>query len=145
MNQRVVQPISCPRTVCQFGILLALALTCGGCGGNDVPRFDVKGTVTYDGKPLPSGRILFYPDAKAGNNGPAGQALIVDGSFDTADTGNPTVGGPHVIVISGYDGRGDADTPLGQPLFNRYQVKTDLPKESSEQSFDIPRAKTRNR
>jgi hypothetical protein len=37
--------------------------------------------VTYDGKPVPGGRILFTPDR--GNPGPASVAEITDGKYRT--------------------------------------------------------------
>lgn len=45
-----------------LGVLaMGVALLGAGCGGGDRP-VPVKGTVTYRGKPLEQGDILFYPE-----------------------------------------------------------------------------------
>ncbi|HMC63391.1 MAG TPA: hypothetical protein VKI65_00475 [Gemmataceae bacterium] len=75
----------------QFVRLSAIALSAvmllfaaPGCGDADVARLAVvRGRVTYQGKTLTSGTIVFAPDALRGNNGPLATAAIQpDGSFD---------------------------------------------------------------
>lgn len=102
-----------------------------GCGGDAAPaRYDVSGMVTFDGQPVPKGTIQFRPDGTQGNSGPAGDADIVDGRYDTATVGNGTVGGPHEVVINGFDGKANpsAELPFGMPLFANYTTKADMPK-----------------
>ncbi len=61
------------------GILLILGVVLGaGCGPNG-PRRDVSGTVTLQGRRVSIGRIQFFND-----HGPAGGALIRDGTFHLA-------------------------------------------------------------
>ncbi len=108
-----------------------------GCGGSAAPH--VEGEVTFDGKPLPAGRIYFTPDTTRGNDGPQGYAEIHDGKFDTRKGGKAAFGGPTVVVIQGYDGNKDANAAvMGSPLFREYTVTVDLPKEPSIQRFDVP-------
>lgn len=116
--------------------LMWLGAGLAGCGGNSDPtkRFDLSGTVTFDGKPVPAGTILFEPDAGKGNKGPAGFATIADGKFDTSVGGKGTIGGPHVARLSGSEGKsGD-----GAPLFADFTVGVNLPKEKSTQKFEVP-------
>ncbi len=67
------------RCVCALA-LAAVVLLSAGCGKTDSQgRLAVTGTVTFQGKPLDQGTILFTPlDPKAG--APAG-ATIKDGKF----------------------------------------------------------------
>lgn len=119
---------------------LVLIMTAGCGGGQDgPPRFNVAGTVTHKGNPIPQGFIQFLPDSSKGNSGPAGSASILDGKFDTAVSGSGTVGGPHTIIINGFDGKADPDNelPFGRALFPDYKSEVDLPKESYNLDFKI--------
>jgi len=123
-------------------LLACLAIPANtGCGGGQdgPPRFDIAGTVTHKGTPVPQGFIQFLPNSSQGNSGPAGSASIVDGRFDTASSGSGTVGGPHTIVISGFDGKADTDNelPFGRPLFPDHKSELDLPKQSHNFDFKI--------
>ena len=120
----------------------AALLSLAGCGSAGGPaRFDLSGTVTYAGKPLPAGYLVFSPDTSQGNKGPGAQADIKDGRYQTP-AGQGTIGGPHVVTISGFDGvafgDGPAKNPMGKPLFTSCQVKADLPKEAGTQDFTVP-------
>ncbi len=121
------------------GVLLLLA---AGCGRGGVERYDVSGTVTFDGQPVPLGQIMFQPDGSKGNRGPAGVAKIENGHFDTSPTDKGTVGGPHVVIISGYDGKNidiDAEMPAGSSLFPDYRTTADLPKDDTTLDFNVPK------
>ncbi len=112
-----------------------------GCGVGDGPqRFEVSGKVTFGGKPVPTGRIQFEPDTSKGNRGPAGYAEIKDGVYNTQQTGKGTVGGPHVVVILGFDGkpRPEAELDSGTPIFPDYRTTADLPEEPASKDFDVP-------
>lgn len=119
---------------------LAAASGCSGSGGP--PRYEVWGTVTFDGKPVPKGFIKFTPDTAQGNSGPGGGAEIKDGHYRTA-TGKGVSGGPHVVHIVGYDGVATSaegeELPDGQSLFTPYQTTIDFPKEKVEHNFEIPK------
>ena len=128
------------------GWLLALAsaalLGLAGCGSGGGPaRYDLSGKVTYAGKPLPAGYIVFSPDTSQGNKGPGAQADVKDGRYATRP-GQGTIGGPHVVTISGFDGvafgEGPAKNPMGKPLFATYQTKADLPKQAGTRDFSVP-------
>ena len=117
-----------------FGIALAGFV---GCGKKGISRYEVMGDVTYDGRPLPVGTLVFTPDASQGNRGPGAHGDIVDGKYRLA-----TVGGPHDVSIQGYDGNATVEDGVnykyGKPLFLEFTVKVDLPSENATQDFDIP-------
>jgi hypothetical protein len=115
---------------------LLVVLMCGiyGCGSADTgpERFQVSGTVNFNGQPVPAGTIYFET-----MDGPAGSAQISNGAYDTRD-GKGVVGGPHVAVIQGFDGTGTNPGEMGKPLFNPQRIDVDLPKEDTTKDFDIP-------
>ncbi|UUO04932.1 hypothetical protein M4951_16250 [Blastopirellula sp. J2-11] len=135
-------------------LLASISLGCGaGSGGPET--FPLTGTVTYQNKPVPAGRIDLLPDPSQGNAGPAGYAEIKDGAYDTSRSGRGTVGGAYVAVITGSS---SAETPqvLGdeellsqsQPsseLFRDVRISINLPKEASKQDFQIPVQAAANR
>ena len=125
-----------------FALVAAMGLACAqvGCGGGGggPGRYDLSGTVTFDGKPVPFGQIVFSPDASAGNSGPQGAAEILNGKYNTAGKG--TIGGPHVVHITGLPSKPTAaneENPI-QPLFPEYRTNADLPKQKSTMDFEVP-------
>src|SRR5204862_378695 len=80
----------------RWAIVGVLGLAAVGCGES---RVEVSGEVTFDGKPVPAGRIYFNPDFTKGNDGPQGYADIKDGKFDTRNKGKGACGGPTIAVI----------------------------------------------
>ncbi len=114
-----------------------------GCGaGSDAPtRIDLTGSATFDGQPIATGEIMFIPDSRKGNKGPAGSAVIKDGTYTTAVGGTGVVGGPHTVRVVAFDGKSDpeAELPFGKPLFPEYEMNADLPAASGSepQKFDI--------
>jgi len=132
-----------PLRRCAFRLLGAAVLLTGclplaGCGDRS-GRFNVSGKVTFDGKPIPAGRIYFDPDGSKGNRGLQGSAEIKDGQYDTARSRKGTTGGPVIVRIEGADGvRTDDDHPNGKPLFPTYETTAELPKEPTTKDFDVP-------
>ena len=124
-------------------VTLFALVACCGCGQEGPERYDLSGTVTYDGKPVPKGFVTLTPDIDKGNDGPGGGAEIVDGKYQTsAEMG--IIGGPHTVRIVGYDGiparvEGE-DLPNGKGLFAPYQTTVDFPKQDSEYNFAITKS-----
>ncbi len=125
-----------------YVVLLAVAGLTLGCGGDKGTR--VSGTVTFDGKPVPTGKIYFMPDGTKGNSGPTGYANIKDGKYDTAAPGSRGVTpGPNKVTIEGTDPSappagetsGDVTSTL---LFTGYETTADLPEAASTKDFDVP-------
>lgn len=107
-------------SVAACGCLLA------GCGPRGVARYDVEGTVTYDGQPLSRGTIRFEADSAKGNTGPVGIAPIVNGSYSTVGQGSRgALRGPLVAVITGLPAA-NPNTEYQRALFEEYRVKATL-------------------
>src|SRR4051812_38892081 len=105
--------------------LLAVALVAtAGCGSSS---YRLSGKVTFNGKPVPAGRIFFDADARGQNTGASGFADIVDGVYDTSGTGKGVSGGPTVVRIQGFHKEGADDSGFGAPLFGEYTTRVDLP------------------
>jgi len=119
--------------------VLVVALAAGCTSGEKL--YDVSGTATYAGKAIPAGIIYFDPDPMKGGTGTQGFANIHNGKYTTAVNGRGVRGGPYVIRVTGYDGKTANEAPLGQPVFDEYEVKKDLPAANSELNFDIPKKK----
>lgn len=131
-------------TIIQATLLSILAVTSlGGCGGDSGPRrYQVSGTVTYDGKPVVKGFIYFSPDVENGNDGPGGGAMINQGLYRT-ELSKGIVGGSHHVRIVGYDGvpatvEGE-ELPDGKPLFTPFETIIDFPRSDTTEDFAIPR------
>lgn len=115
-----------------------------GCGpANDGPtRYDVSGTVTYEGQPVLKGFIYFSPDTEQGNKGPGGGAPIDQGRFKTGQS-KGVVGGPHVVRVVGYDGVATVvegeQLADGKPLFTPYITTIDFPKKDHSVDIVVPK------
>lgn len=128
------------------GIGLAALMVClliAGCGGGR-DGFDISGKVTFDGQPVPAGKIYFNPDGSKGNSGASGFATIKDGAFDTAaEGGAPHVGGAMIVAIEGMDPSEKTEDPesgeqIMKVLFPLYETPAELPKETGTMDFDVP-------
>lgn len=112
-------------------------LLCGfaGCGGSDgVERFGVTGTVTFQGKPVPFGSVKLEPDRKKGGSGPAGFAQIVNGKFDTAESGRGSVKGPMIVTVQGVA----TDAVYAQPIFKPYQTAVEVSEDNEPLELVVP-------
>lgn len=131
----------CAAPLLLLACLLLLQTGCSGGNVDDPRNMGVSGKVSYNGQPVPFGQILFSPDSSAGNSGPQGIAEIRNGAYNTAASGGKgTVGGPHVVRISGFaadPATGNEDNPVAA-LFPDYETKVDLPKGASTQDFEVP-------
>lgn len=107
-----------------------------GCGGG--PPYPISGKVTFDGKPVPLGRIFFDADSRQGNNGASGYTDIRDGEYNTSRVGKGVSGGPTVVRIQGFKKEGADDSGFGPPLFQEFSFQVDLPKERSTKDFEVP-------
>ena len=123
-------------------LLLAVCLVASGCQGQKAEGYAVSGTVTFKGKPVPRGSLLFSPDSQKGNSGPAISFEIVDGQYgEIEQTPRLHQGGVYRVRISGFDGNANpaAELPLGRPLFHDHTTSIDLPKEDApETNFELP-------
>jgi hypothetical protein len=113
-------------------VLCAIAFS--GCGRSPFELAPVTGTVTIDGKPLTSARVMFAPVAKPGTHEsgkPAVGRLGADGSFHltTYDDDDGAVVGDHWVTIIRTGDESAAGTATGAaagsvltPTFDRLAV-----------------------
>src|SRR5438874_93888 len=121
-------PRMVPRFVASLFLLSAL-LVLAGCGG--VPRSQVAGKVTYKGASVAQGRVTFSPE-----KGETGFAPIKDGAYDTRQGKGPSPG-PATVRIEGFDGKANADQPLGNVLFV-VEEKFEVPTQDTTKDFVVP-------
>jgi hypothetical protein len=83
---------------CAAGLALLIVIGCADDSGL-AKRYPVSGKVSYNGKPVPQGRIDFAP-AKGGE-GRAASGDIADGSYSltTATTGDGAIPGPYKVSV----------------------------------------------
>lgn len=122
----------------RFGLLLAAACSVG-CGFGD-SRVDLHGKATYDGQPVPGGRILFTPDKSEGNQGTATVADIVDGQYRTRP-GKGAAPGAYEVTIYGTDSTTATETH-DNSLFPPFQTTLLVSVKGESHDFDIPRLET---
>lgn len=117
MNHRLADRLA-------FDLLFGALLLCGavvfpGCSG-DTSRLAVEGEVTFDGNPLPAGKISFTP--MPGTSSPTAGATITDGSFKVAAAKGLRPGTFRVeIKALRPTGKTTRDDLSGQPIEQREQ------------------------
>lgn len=130
-----------------------LLVVFAGCVGRDGPeRVIVSGTVTFNGKPIPNGKISFVPDPSI--NAPIAVAMITDGKYLADGHGGVPIG-IHKVQIEAYYPVGQATPGAVLPptvgvqgvgsqyLPARYNAKTSLQftvesgKRELTQDFDL--------
>ncbi|MEW4561928.1 hypothetical protein AB1K70_05340 [Bremerella sp. JC770] len=121
-------------------LLLVAALGCGSGSGYGEP---LRGKVTYDGQPVPTGDVILEPNSAKGNSGPGTIGKITDGRYETPAS-KGIVGGEYSVTIRGYDGKEDPNTEAaanspGNPLFPAYRTDVNIPTDGSEFDFEIPK------
>jgi hypothetical protein len=121
-------------------LLPALALvsaTLVGCGRRDPNTlYEVSGSVTFAGQPVPAGRIVFEPDEARGAAGMVSIADIQNGSYRTRPR-RGFGGGPCQVTIYGNDGTMPTEEK-DTSLFTPWQTTIDLPREACRRDFDVP-------
>jgi hypothetical protein len=138
----------CIASAVATALLAPLLALVGGCGQPAAPqRHTLSGRVTFDGRPLPQGRISFDPVEPVEWNGKrvgGGFAPIRDGEFRTNVFGRGHLGGPHRIVITGHAAEPidpQASEPVYPRLFEPYELTGDLPRKTASRDFVVPAGK----
>jgi hypothetical protein len=88
-----------------LALCLALAVMIAGCDSSGVGRIvPVKGQVTYEGKPVTSGSLVFKPDSAKGNKSTFEPAATIgaDGSYSlfVKEQEGAPLGWYHVGVVA---------------------------------------------
>ncbi|WLD15389.1 hypothetical protein [Planctellipticum variicoloris] len=127
-------------TLCFAAVCAALL---AGCGGSGLKLENLHGKVTFGGQPIVYGLIEFIPNAAADHKGPAGSAEIVNGEYDTKNSGRGVVRGPHLVRISAFEERPQPSsedetkpTVNKPPIFSGYTIETEVA--AGEQNFEVP-------
>ena len=122
---------------------VALVAMLVGCDSGSGVR--VSGMVTFQGKPVPVGKIYFMPDSAKGNKGGTGFADILDGKYDTkAAGGQNSPAGAVIIAIEGTDpsaaptGKDTSGEVTAKLLFSRYEVPVEMPTSAITKDIEVP-------
>jgi hypothetical protein len=87
----------CPKHIGAALVVIAVVLATGGCG-RDTERLPLAGRVSWQGRPLEKGSIVFVPTD--GHRGPKIGAKIVDGGYQIESQRGGTPGAYRVEVRS---------------------------------------------
>jgi hypothetical protein len=97
--------------VCLTVALLFVVAGCGGGGGDGKvaggARADAAGKVTYDGKPVPAGNVIF----RHKDSGTVVECPISDGEYENASGLGPVIG-DNTVGVTGLDKAGEDAKPL---------------------------------
>ena len=96
-------------------ITIALAIVIvNGCGGGP-KKIRVAGAVTFEGRPVEQGEIVFEPIN--GTSGPQTGGPIKDGQYDVRAESGPMAGGTYQVKIEGFKMTGRMiETGMGKPV-----------------------------
>lgn len=128
--------------------LVIVLVAATGCGSRGPARYDISGTVTFRGEPVPAGSIMFIPTGTAAGEQPVGFCTFREGDFESKAGRSPGTGS-YRAVITGCDGiayesrLGDIieEHPLGKNIFVGHVVELDLPaRHGSEFEIIVPDA-----
>lgn len=113
-------------TIVALSLSLLLLTAYSGCGGDSGPtRYNVYGTVSVGGTPIPGGVVTFTNlETNAGASCP-----IEDGSYENEDDG--AVAGKNRISVTA---RNDQGAMWQKP----YVTEVEVPAESFEYNIDVP-------
>lgn len=111
-----------------FALYLTAILTVSlliGCGDAGPERVIVAGTVAFNGKPLPSGMILFVPTVDS--SVPASGASIVDGRYKIDGRGGAAVGSYRVQIEAFREKSGNEPAVVSRDVHRGKQIDQYLP------------------
>lgn len=111
---------------------LVACVALAGCGESQPERANLRGKVTFEGKPVSYGIMNFGPDIQKGNKGTFGTAEIHDGEYETSPDYGPTPG-PLIVSIQVFN----AEPPNNRmmALIPRYSV--DIPSGTATWDFKL--------
>jgi hypothetical protein len=121
-------------------IVVALA----GCGGDEpFERYEITGQVSYQGKPVENGSIVFEPQASAGNLAPTAYGKIEGGEFTTPKEQGPTKGA-YLVRVNGVDhSKMKPAAAPGEPvetpaLFPEHRFEVEIPPPDNRLEIVVP-------
>lgn len=104
--------------------ILSVSLSTG-CGETGPERVIVSGMVTYNGRPLPTGMILFVPTADS--SVPASGASIVEGQYKVGSRGGAAVGSYRVQIEAFREKSGNEPGTVSRDVHRGKQIDQYLP------------------
>jgi hypothetical protein len=124
----------------RFALLLAVIAVSIGCGDKGPTTYPVSGTATWEGQPIPTGHVSFYPTDASGVAPDAGK--IVDGKFSFQAKPGPKKVEIRADRAVGPDDKFMGGTPREQYIAPRYNDETILKEEvpvggRSDYKFDL--------
>jgi hypothetical protein len=124
-----------------LGSLALVGLALAGCGrGDGLNRYRVRGTVTFEGKPVEYGAIFFEPTESVGKIAPTVYLPVRDGKYDSGSEG--PIAGKYRVVVGGMDKskeRVDSDGITQTPqLFQDYVFEVEIPPPNNTLNVDVP-------
>ena len=123
-----------------FCWLVVVSLALGGCGGDNLNRHRVRGTVTFEGKPVEFGAIFFEPTESVGKIAPTVYLPVRGGKYDAGSEG--PVAGKYRVVVGGMDKskeKKDSDGVTHTPqLFEDYKFEVDIPPPDNTLNVEVP-------
>jgi hypothetical protein len=124
-----------------FCWLIIACLVSAGCGrGDSLKRYRVKGTVTFEGKPVEFGAIFFEPTESVGKLAPTVYLPVRNGKYDA--NGEGPVAGTYRVIVGGQDQSkrhvdSDGVTHI-QQLFQDYKFDVEIPPPNNTLDVDVP-------
>lgn len=116
-------------SIVAFSLCLLLLTAYSGCGGDSGPtRYDVSGTVSWGGSPVPGGVVTF---TNVETNAAASCPISSDGSYE--NEGQGVVAGKNRVSVTA---RNDQGAMWQKP----YTTEVEIPAESYEYDIDVPQA-----
>ncbi len=131
----------------QAVVWICLCSALAGCGGDGITRHQVSGTVTFQGRAVQDGAIVFEPDASVGKIAPTSFARIEKGRFQTDRAQSPTAG-KYKVRVMGYDeSKVKKDVAPGEivdvpELFPEYVLEAEIPVPDGKLDIEVPARKS---
>ncbi|MEW4565482.1 hypothetical protein AB1K70_23345 [Bremerella sp. JC770] len=128
-----------------FPFLLAITICCSSiaCSDSEGRRYSVKGIVSFQGQPVPSGNIVFEPNADKGESGRACMAMIHNGEYAVSADGGVLPHSYHVRVTGYSGGSRDSGASGGdvKELFPEYVTENTFDPENAVLDIEVPAKK----
>lgn len=126
-----------------FAPLVGLVLLDTGCGMLPQPGW-LRGTVTYQGKPVPAGEISFTPDPPGRGPDIPMVCQIRNGTYQVAFS-RAMPDGRYVVKIVGLEAAGPAGlvpnatvSPYTKALFRPYEATVEVTRSVTTYDFEVP-------
>jgi hypothetical protein len=124
------------------GLWSALFIVACGCGKDDLVRHEVEGTVTFAGKNVEAGQVMFEPDVELGMVAPSGFARIENGAYKITREAGP-IAGRYRFRVVGFDMARVKTTAEGSDvpmLFPEYVTNVTIPPPDDRFDIEVPAA-----